>query len=59
MQSSDNHFLFGNLILTLDTFKDDGQFTTEQIIIPYYNKILSLINEYPNHDKKIAVSFIS
>lgn len=23
-QSSDNHFLFGNLILTLDSFKDDA-----------------------------------
>ena len=57
MQNRDNHFLFGNLILTLDSFKDDAQFATEQIIIPYYNKFLTLISEYPNFDNKIAVSF--
>jgi len=49
--------MFGNLMITLDSLKDDVEFINQNLI-KHYPMLLSLLHDYPNHDNKIAVSFL-
>jgi hypothetical protein len=47
--------MFGNLMMTLDSIKDDVEFVNDTLI-NNYPAILSLLQDYPHHENKIAVS---
>ena len=47
--------MFVNLMITLDSLKDDVEFINQNLI-KHYPMLLSLLHDYPNHENKIAVS---
>ncbi len=43
MQPKDNYFIFGNILLIVESLKDEPKFACDFFILPFYSQILYLL----------------